>query len=111
MRHIGSLQALGATLREILDMQKLIAFAVACALPTALLAQETAPTTPAPTATQTPPEEKPSCRSYRVTGSIMPGKRICHTKAEWRIIDAQMSEEARRALGRDRGMSSGSASN
>jgi hypothetical protein len=94
-------------------MQKLIAFAVACALPTALLAQEAAPAAPAPaqTATQVPPEEKPSCRSYRVTGSIMPGKRICHTKAEWRIIDAQMSEEARRALGRDRGMSSGPASN
>jgi len=94
-------------------MQKLIAFAVACALPTALLAQETAPApaAPAPAATQTPPEEKPSCRSYRVTGSIMPGKRICHTKAEWRIIDAQMSEDARRALGRDRGMGSGPAAN
>jgi len=100
-------------------MQKLIAFAVACAVPTVLLAQEAAPApvvvatadAPAPVATQVPPEEKPSCRAYRVTGSIMPGKRICHTKAEWRIIDAQMSEEARRALGRDRGMSSGPASN
>jgi hypothetical protein len=95
-------------------MQKLIAFAVACALPTALLAQETAPApaaAAAPAATQAAPEEKPSCRSYRVTGSIMPGKRICHTKAEWRVIDAQMSEEARRALGRDRGMSAGPASN
>jgi hypothetical protein len=97
---------------ENLDMQKLIAIAVACALPTALLAQEAAPApSAAATPTQAAAEEKPSCRSYRATGSIMPGKRICHTKAEWRVIDAQMSEEARRALGRDRGMGSGPAAN
>ena len=84
-------------------MQKLIAFAVACALPTALLAQETAPApaAPAPAATQAPPEEKPSCRSYRVTGSIMPGKRICHTKVEWADIDAQTRRMAEHNLGRD----------
>ena len=88
-------------------MRKQILLVLTCSLSSALFAQAQTPAA-APAA---PAEEKLSCRYYRQTGSIMPGKRICHTKAEWRIIDAQMSEEARRALGRDRGMSSGSASN
>ena len=31
--------------------------------------------------------EKKSCRSSGTTGSIMPGKRVCHTRAEWDQID------------------------
>ena len=31
---------------------------------------------------------KPVCRREATTGSIMPGKRTCHTPAEWKDIDA-----------------------
>lgn len=30
---------------------------------------------------------KPTCRRAIATGSIMPGKRTCHTPAEWKQID------------------------
>ena len=82
-------------------MFRLLAIAAVCAMPTALLAQaDTHPSAPAATAAA--PEEKPTCRYYRTTGSIMPGKRVCHTKAEWRQIDQQMSEAARHSLNQDR---------
>lgn len=41
-----------------------------------------------------------TCRSYRETGSIMPGKRICHNAAEWAAIDAQQKQEASTMLGK-----------
>lgn len=40
-----------------------------------------------------------TCRSYRETGSIMPGKRICHTAAEWQAIDRQQQQETNTLLG------------
>ena len=44
-----------------------------------------------------PAAEKRICRREApATGSVMPGKRICHTKAEWDAI----SEERRRAAER-----------
>ena len=79
-------------------MFKLIALAAVCALPTAVLAQAAAPAAPAAPAA----EEKPTCRYYRATGSIMPSKRVCHSKEEWRIIDQQMSEAARHSMNQDR---------
>ena len=39
----------------------------------------------------TPKKEKRICRSTATTGSILGGKRECHTKAEW----AKISEQAR----------------
>jgi len=70
---------------------------LACSLPSALFAQAQTPAL-APTVSA---EEKLSCRYYRQTGSIMPGKRICHTKAEWADIDAQTRRMAEHNLGRD----------
>jgi hypothetical protein len=34
-----------------------------------------------------PKPEKKSCRTFGTTGTIMGGKRICHTRAEWSQID------------------------
>lgn len=48
-----------------------------------------------------PKEEKKICRSIIATGSIMGGKRECHTKAEW----ATISDRSRGDLeNRDRDM-------
>ena len=51
------------------------------------LAQET----PAAAPTAKPQEEKKICRMVDATGSILGGKRVCRTKAEW----AEISERAR----------------
>lgn len=52
-----------------------------------LLSLQAAPaastTAPAPAA-----PEKKLCRYEKSTGSMMPGKRICHTRDEWTAIDA-----------------------
>ena len=69
----------------------LLAAALALALPAAAVAQET-PAAPAP-APAAP--EKKQCRLYGQTGSIMPGKRVCHTKAEWASIDQANGTTAR----------------
>lgn len=45
------------------------------------MAQET------PAAPEKPKEEKKICRAGQSTGTIIPPKRICHTKAEWNQID------------------------
>lgn len=45
----------------------------------------------APAAASKPKEEKKICRMVDATGSILGGKRVCHTKAEW----AQIAEQAR----------------
>jgi hypothetical protein len=78
-------------------MRKQIPLVLACSLSSALFAQTQIPA-PAPAASA---EEKLSCRYYRQTGSIMPGKRICHTKAEWADIDAQTRRITEHNLGRD----------
>ncbi len=38
---------------------------------------------------------KKSCRRYDTTGSIMGGKLVCHTAAEWSAIDAQSERDTR----------------
>ncbi|MCC2975528.1 hypothetical protein LK533_02420 [Sphingomonas sp. PL-96] len=46
--------------------------------------------------------EKQICRRMQVTGSMLSGKRTCHTKAEWVQIDKANQdayEQARRARG------------
>ncbi len=40
-----------------------------------------------------------TCRSYRETGSIMPGKRVCHTSAQWQAIDRQQQQETNALMG------------
>jgi hypothetical protein len=42
-------------------------------------------------------DEKPVCRSIRVTGSNFP-KRECHTRAEWKSIHERDEANASRAL-------------
>jgi hypothetical protein len=54
-----------------------------------VVAAQAAAGAPAPTPPK-PDAEKRICRSETIeTGSIMPGKRICHTKAEWAAIAEQ----------------------
>lgn len=69
-------------------MRRLIVLAVACAIPTALLAQTATPAT-----TEKPVKEKKLCRREEMTGSIMP-TRVCHTKDEWVQIDAANQKAA-----------------
>lgn len=45
-----------------------------------------------------PKEEKKVCRVTTTTGSILGGKRECHTKAEWAQINARGQESAARIL-------------
>ena len=40
--------------------------------------------------------DKKICRRTETTGSILGGKRQCHTKAEWKIIDDENSDATRR---------------
>ena len=40
-----------------------------------------------------PKPEKKLCRSYEETGSIMGGKKICHTKSAWAAIDQRNSDD------------------
>lgn len=35
------------------------------------------------------------CKEMMVTGTLLPGPRICHTKAEWDEIQRQAEEELR----------------
>lgn len=46
-----------------------------------------------------PVKEKMVCRAEEKTGSIM-RKRICHTKAEWDVIDKENEAASRSALDR-----------
>ena len=39
--------------------------------------------------------EKMICRRFATTGSIMGGKRVCHTKSEWSRIDGVNAREQR----------------
>jgi hypothetical protein len=67
----------------------------------AAVAQEGSPNTSADRPAQEAPEKK-VCRRMQVTGTILAGKRTCHTKAEWAQIDSANQdavEQARRARG------------
>ncbi|HMI21175.1 MAG TPA: hypothetical protein VK533_16705 [Sphingomonas sp.] len=81
-------------------MRGLIVFFTLCAMPAALPAQ-TADPAPASAASAPAPAEKPSCRYFMRTGSIMPGKTICLTKAHWREIDTENRLANDHALNRD----------
>ncbi len=84
-------------------MRGLIAFLTLCAMPAALSAQAADPSlAKGPPAASPAPAEKPTCRYFMPTGSIMPGKTICLTKAHWRAIDSQNRMANDHALNRDR---------
>jgi hypothetical protein len=51
--------------------------------------------------------EKKICRSFATTGSILGGKRECHTKAEWAAI-SERSRNDREAKEREGRVRSGS---
>ena len=67
-------------------MRRLIVLAIACAVPSALLAQDAAPAPAAAPAAAKPEKEKKICRREETTGSVML-TRVCHTKDEWVAID------------------------
>jgi hypothetical protein len=82
---------------------RLIAFAVAIAFAApAAMAQDAAQPAPAPV------KEKKICRTIEATGTILGGKRECHTKREWaemaaRARDARQDSDSERPL-RESGM-------
>lgn len=55
-----------------------------------------------------PAKEKAICKSLVATGSIM-SRRVCHTKAEWDVIEAQSRADLdrTRAMERSRSMVEG----
>lgn len=56
------------------------------------------------TTNTTQPKEKKLCRKVAVTGTILGGKKVCRTRADWAAVDQANGDNATRA--RD-GMSSG----
>lgn len=62
----------------------------------ALLLSGAAQADAVPAAATPPKPEKKSCRSYGTTGTIMGGKRICHTHAEWAQIDGVSQNQSER---------------
>ncbi|MEO5493784.1 MAG: hypothetical protein ABIR08_07130 [Sphingomonas sp.] len=59
-------------------MRVLISIAVAISIPAMALAKDSKPADPA----------KKTCRELEATGSLFT-KRVCHTAAEWAVIDEQ----------------------
>jgi hypothetical protein len=57
---------------------RLVSFCALLVLAAPAVAQDAQP--------EKPKEEKKTCRSIMTTGSILGGKRECHTKAEWAAI-------------------------
>jgi hypothetical protein len=66
----------------------LLSFALGAAVPA--IAQDNH----AANATGAPAEEKKICRRVEETGSIVPLRRVCHTKNEWAAIDHKNEREA-----------------
>jgi len=50
-----------------------------------------------------PAPEKPICRSFAETGSLVKKRRVCHTKAEWARLNERTSDEAIRLVEENRG--------
>ena len=69
-------------------MHMVFAAVIGCLVAGTAMAQEAA----APASDAKP--EKKICRRELVTGSILGGKRLCHTKAEWAEIDARATANA-----------------
>jgi hypothetical protein len=62
-----------------------------------VIAQTTAPNTPAsPTVAQNDPDQLICRRQEPKTGSIMLAKKVCHTRDEWSKIAAASQEQMRR---------------
>ena len=54
----------------------------------------------------TPPAPKPErkiCRSVQATGTILGGKKECHTRAEWRALDDRDQTDRENRSRRDGG--------
>jgi hypothetical protein len=63
----------------------ILAFSLAALSITPVVAKDKPPVDP----------NKKSCRRYDTTGSIMGGRLVCHTAAEWSQIDAANNDNAR----------------
>lgn len=72
----------------------LSAIAVLALLSTSAIAAETNPTETTNTAQ---PKEKKLCRKVAVTGTILGGKKVCRTRADWAAVDQANGENATRA--------------
>ena len=65
-------------------------------LPLLVLAAPAAAQNAAPPSNETRAAEKKVCRAGQSTGTIIPAKRICRTKAEWQQIDGANRDANRR---------------
>jgi len=65
-------------------MRLLFAAAFGCLVASTAVAQDAPASAAAPEAKP----EKKICRRQEITGSILGGKPVCHTKTEWAQIDA-----------------------
>lgn len=75
---------------------RLVSLFAAVALVTPAFAQDSA----------TPPAPKPErkiCRAVQSTGSILGGKKECHTKSEWRSLDDRDQSDRENRTRRDGG--------
>lgn len=75
---------------------RLVSLLALLALSTPAIAQDAQP--------EAKPEKKICRRTGPATGSIMAGKPVCHTKAEWAAIDERNKTENGRILDRARQM-------
>lgn len=80
---------------------RVITVAALCGL-VAMATPAIAQDSPQPTTNPAPVKEKKTCRYYTQTGSIMPGKRTCHTAKEWQDLDAQSRANMERMNGGNR---------
>ena len=64
---------------------RLVSFCALLVLAAPAVAQDAQP--------EKPKEEKKICRAIMTTGSILGGKRECHTKAEWAAISDRSTQD------------------
>jgi len=48
--------------------------------------------------------EKPVCKTFQVTGSLVRKRRVCHSRKEWANINSQDREAAERFVDDSRGV-------
>jgi hypothetical protein len=51
---------------------------------------------PTPVTSKYDPDER-ICKQFKITGQLIPGKPICHTRAEWTEINRQAQEMTEKA--------------
>jgi hypothetical protein len=56
--------------------------------------------TPAPAKTAAVDMDERVCKEFKITGQLIPGKPICHTRREWDEINRHWQEEATRLQNR-----------